>query len=83
MAAMPEFQEGQRVRVREEGGASPTRPDKRLGQVGTIQSTAQRDVGSGRPISYWVEFDSEVVEAIGTDWLWPRGDGGHESNRSR
>ena len=64
-----EFQPGQRVRVRQEGGAPATRPDKRLGQVVTIVSTAQRDMGSGRPISYWVEFDSEEVEAIGTDWL--------------
>ena len=63
------FHPGQSVRVREEGGAPATRPDERVGQVGTIVSAAQRDLGSGRPISYWMEFDSEVVEAIGTDWL--------------
>ncbi len=64
-----EFQEGQRVRVREDGGAPPTRPDKRLGQVGTIQSTAQRDMGSGRPISYWVEFRHGMIEPISPEWL--------------
>ena len=61
---MPKFQPDDHVRVREEGGDPGSWPDKRLlGEEGTILSAAQRDVGSGRPISYWVEF-GVVVEAI-------------------
>ncbi len=70
---MPEFKPNQRVRVREEGGGPATRPNKMLGQVGTIVSTAQRNMWNGRPLSYWVEFDSEEVEAISPDWLEPGG----------
>ncbi len=70
---MPEFVEDQRVRVREEGGAPSSQPDKcLLGKEGTIFAAAQREIGSGRPISYWVEFDNGVVEAISPDWLEPR-----------
>ena len=70
---MPEFEEDQRVRVREAGGAPSSQPDKSLlGKEGTIFAAAQREIGSGRPISYWVEFDSGVVEAISPDWLEPR-----------
>ncbi len=37
MVAMPEFQEGQRVRVRDEGGAPATQPDLGfLGKEGTV-----------------------------------------------
>ena len=87
---MSEFQPLQRVRVREEGGASISRPDPRiLGKDGTIQSI---QYGRGTPLEepptfYHVEFDSVKwmikVMAISADWLEPRGahHGGYEANR--
>ncbi len=51
---MPEFQPGQRVKVREKGGAPSSLPDTRfLGQEGTI-----RDSIDGPPTIYFVEFDN-------------------------
>ena len=74
-AAKSEFQPGQRVRVREEGGASISQPDLRLlGRKGTIQ------YGTGGtledpPTFYLVEFDNarvaDKVMAISADWLEP------------
>ena len=74
---MPEFQEGQRVRVLEEGGDPSVHPDRKwLGKEGTIQygtGTLHR----GAPTFYFVEFDSEPfldnVMAISPDWLEPGG----------
>ncbi len=76
---MPQLHPGQRVKVREEGGASSSLPDTRfLGQVGTIQSI-QYGTGTlpeGLPTFYHVEFDnvrrSDKVMAISADWLEPR-----------
>ncbi len=78
MVAMPEFQPGPRVRVREEGGPPGTQPDMRfLGKEGTIQS-GTGTVDGGPPTFYFVEFDRaparEKVMAISTDWLASRGD---------
>ena len=79
MVAMPEFQPGQRVKVREGGGAPSSLPDMRfLGQEGTIQSV---QYGTGTllealPTFYHVEFDSvrwmDKVMAISADWIQPR-----------
>ncbi len=75
MAAMPDFEMGQRVRVREEGGAPGTQPDMRfLGREGTIQSSTGNLEG-GPPTFYFVEFDRPPpwkVMAISADWLEPR-----------
>ncbi len=75
---MPEFQPGQRVKVREEGGAPGTQPDMRfLGKEGTIQSGTGNPDG-GPPTFYFVEFDRaptwKKVMAISADWLASRGD---------
>ena len=69
---MPEFQPGQRVRVRDEGGDSSSMPDMRfLGKEGTIQyGTGNLD--GGPPTFYFVEFDrspGQKVMAISADWL--------------
>ncbi len=76
MVAMPEFQAGQRVRVREEGGAPGTQPDMRfLGKEGAIQS-GTGNLDGGPPTFYFVEFDrppaGQKVMAISPDWLEPR-----------
>ncbi len=65
---MPEFQPGQRVRVREDGGDSSSRPDRRyIGKWGTIQHrTGNLD---GPPTFYFVEFDAGGVFAISPNWL--------------
>ncbi len=72
MVAMSEFQPGQRVRVREEGGDPDTQPDDSvLGKEGTIwHGTGSED--SGLDIQYFVEIDDEQVEVISPDWLLPR-----------
>ena len=71
---MPEFQPGDRVRVREEGGDARFPPDKRwLGKEGTIEYGA--GVGRDRHFLYFVEFDSETVRPISGDWLEPRNEG--------
>ena len=72
VVAMPEFQPGQRVRVRDEGGDPDTQPDKNvLGKEGTIwHGTGSED--SGLTIHYFVELDDEQVEIISPDWLEPR-----------
>ena len=84
MVAMPEFQPGQRVRVRVEGGDSGSRPDKKfIGKEGTIQ------YGTGNPDGpstfYIVEFDIGEAFAISADWLEPGGahHGGYEASRPR
>ncbi len=71
---MPEFQEGQRVRVRDEGRDPATQPDLGfLGREGTIQyGTGNLD--GGPPTFYFVEFDRPTrhkVMAISPDWLEP------------
>ncbi len=68
MVAMPEFQPGQRVRVREEGGDPDSQPEERvLGEEGIIwYGSASEDSGL---TFYFVEFDSGVVVAISPDWL--------------
>ncbi len=65
-----EFQEGQRVRVRQEGGNPATRPDRRLGQLGIARYGTGSD-HRGRTILYYVEFDGGEVEPISPDWLEP------------
>ncbi len=70
---MAEFQPGQRVRVREEGGARSSQPDGRfLGKEGTIQY-GTGNLEGGSPTFYFVEFDSsplmDKVMAISPDWL--------------
>ena len=72
---MPEFQPGQRVRVRKEGGDSDTQPDKSvLGKEGTIQY-GTGNLEGGPPTFYFVEFDSgrflDKVMATSADWLAP------------
>ena len=70
---MREFQEGQRFRVRDEGGDPTSQPDKRwLGKDGILLRWVQEDMGSGRPLSFWVEFDNGEVDAISPDWLEQR-----------
>ena len=72
MVAMPEFQPGQRVRVRDEGGDSSSMPDMRfLGKEGTIQY-GTGNLEGGPPTFYFVKFDSTQVMAISADWLEPR-----------
>ena len=67
---MPEFQPGQHVRVRKEGGDRASRPDRRfMGKQGIIQHSTGRPEG-GPPNFYVVEFHREV-RAIPTDWLEP------------
>ena len=71
---MPEFQEGQRVRVRDEGGDPATQPDLGiLCREGTIRyGTGNLD--GGPPTFYFVEFDRSLrqkVHAISADWLEP------------
>ena len=69
---MPAFHPGQRVRVREEGGARSSQPDGRfLGKEGTIQYGTGILEG-GPPTFYFVKFDSMQVMAISADWLEPR-----------
>ncbi len=75
---MPKFQPGQRVKVREEGGAPSSLPDRRfLGQEGTIQSIQYdtRTLPEGLPTFYHVEFDSvwwmDKVMATSADWIEP------------
>ena len=74
MVTMPEFQPGQRVRVREEGGNPTYPPDKSLlGKEATIKyGTATWEAGPAN--AYWVEFDGGEVFAITGDWLASRGD---------
>ena len=72
---MPEFQKDQRVRVREEGGASISQPALRLlGREGTIQYGTGGTL-EGPPTFYVVEFDNarvaDKVMAISADWLEP------------
>ena len=70
---MPEFQPGQRVRVREDGGDPSYPPDKTLlGNEGTIQYGTGEPGGRGRHFLYFVEFDNNEVRAISGDWLEPR-----------
>ncbi len=71
---MPEFQEGQRVRVRDDGGDCGSQPDMVYqGEEGTIQyGTGNLD--GGPPTFYFVEFDrapGHKVMAISPDWLEP------------
>ncbi len=77
MAEGAEFQPGQRVRVREEGGARRSQPDGRfLGKEGTIQC-GTGNLEGGLPTFYLVEFDKakwrDKVMAISADWLEPAG----------
>ncbi len=76
---MPEFQEGQRVRVREDGGSPATQPASGfLGKEGTVQY-GTGNLEGGPPTFYFVEFDKSRaygraygVMAISPDWLEPR-----------
>ena len=73
---MPEFQEGQRVRVSDEGGDRSSQPDMVYqGKEGPIQyGTGNLD--GGPPTFYFVEFDRpprHKVMAISPDWLEPGG----------
>ena len=72
VVAMPEFQPGQRVRVRDEGGDPDTQPDKSvLGKEGTIRYGHVLPLDGGPPMFYMVEFDIGEVESISPDWLEP------------
>ena len=63
------FQPGQRVRVREEGRNSDSRPDERLlGEKGIILYGSTSD-DTGLIIHYFVEFDSGAGVAVSPDWL--------------
>ena len=66
---MPEFQPGQPIRVREEGGDPYFQPDKRLlGKEGTIEFGTWNV--EGRPAAaYFVHLDSGEVLPISGDWL--------------
>ena len=70
--AMSEFQPGQRVRVRDEGGDFSYPPDKSLlGKEATIKyGTATWEAGPAN--AYWVEFDDGEVFVIAGDWIEPR-----------
>ncbi len=72
---MPEFQPGQRVRVREAGGGPSSQPDLRfLRKEGTIQYGTGNPDG-GPQTFYFVEFDrapGHKVMAISPDWLEER-----------
>ena len=73
---MPEFQPGQHVRVREEGGDPRVLPDNRwLGKEGTIQHATGNLLENDPPTFYFVEFDNarsaDKVMAISPDWLEP------------
>ncbi len=69
---MPKFQPGQRVKVREGGGAPSSLPDKSLlGKEATIKyGTATWEAGPAN--AYWVEFDGGDVFAMTGDWIEPR-----------
>lgn len=71
---MPEFQMGQRVRVREEGGDADSQPEKRLlGKEGTIGLAAQVPTRRGDPpIAYYVDFDNGESLLINASCLEPR-----------
>ena len=73
---IPEFQPGQRVKVREESREGSAPPIQWLGKEGTIQYGTARQTEEGPPTFYVVEFDtsphSDNVFAISSDWLEPR-----------
>ena len=72
MAGGAEFQPGQGVKVREEGGDPNSHSDQSvLGKQGIIwYGTGSED--SRLTITYFVELDSGEVESISPDWLEPR-----------
>ena len=75
MVTTPEFQPGQRVRVREQGGAPSTRPEQRwLGKEGSIRYDIVRPLVGVAPLPsiYFVEFDSGEVKSFTPDWLESR-----------
>ncbi len=66
---MAEFQPGQRVRVREEGGDPDSQPEERvLGEEGIIWYGSGSDE-RGFTNLYFVEFDDGVVVAVSPGWL--------------
>ena len=66
---MPDFETGQSVRVREEGGRAGSRPEIRwLGKEGTIALVAQVEPF----FAYIVEFENEERVRINPTWLEPR-----------
>ncbi len=67
---MPDFEPGQRVRVRENGGASALQPDKRFqGKEGTVQYSTGIPL-EGDPLTFYsVELDRGEVELINPRWL--------------
>ena len=63
------FQPGQRVRVREEGRITDSRPDESLlGKEGIIWYGSSSEDG-GLTDRYFVEFDSGAVVSISPNWL--------------
>ena len=70
---MPEFEMGQRVRVREEGGDPRVQPEKRLlGKEGTIGLAAQVAIGlGGPPPAHYVKLDNGESLLISATWLEP------------
>ncbi len=63
------FQPGQRVRVREEGRITDSRPDESLlGKEGIIWYGSGSDE-RGFTNLYFVEFDDGVVVAVSSGWL--------------
>ena len=69
MVAVPEFQPGQLVRVRTEGGDASSQPDTSLlGKDGTVWYGAGSE-DSDLTMLYFVELDNGEVEVISPDWL--------------
>ena len=68
---MLEFQPGQRVKVREEGGAPGLQPEKRLlGKEGTIRYSAGTSLEGGPLMRWFVQFEGHHdVPSISEDWL--------------
>ena len=70
---MHDFEMGQPVRDREDGGDFDSQPDKRiLGKEGTIGYAARIRLGSGNPpTAYLVESYNGESLAISETWLEP------------
>ncbi len=70
---MPEFEMGQRVRVREEGGDPRVQPEQRLlGNEGTVGLAAQVPIGpGGPPTAHYVKLDNGESLLISATWLEP------------
>ena len=69
MVAIPEFEMGQTVRVRQDGGDPRVQPDMALrGKEGTISAAPVRN-GRAPVMAYFVEFGTGDAHMIGATWL--------------